>query len=128
MNDLTLFVSHIAGPIMLAIGLGMLLNNKHYAVFYKQMSKEPLALFTVAIMTMLMGLLLVLNHNLWGTAAEIIVSLFGWGALIKGLFLLIMPGSVDSFAKNLPLAKMLPFSSIFAIALGGYLSYVAYFA
>lgn len=128
MNNLTLLISQIAGPIFLAIGTGMLFNNAHYATFYKDLKNEKLAIFGFALSTMTLGIIILLKHNLWNTTPEIIVTLIGWGALIKGISLLTLPTLIEKFTNNLPLATILSSASLFSIILGGYLTWFAYLA
>ena len=38
------------------------------------------------------GLAIVIGHNVWtGSALAVVVTLFGWGALLKGISLLLVP-------------------------------------
>lgn len=127
MNNLTLFIAQIAGPIFLATGLGLLFNNAHYSTLYKKLKEETMAVFGFALFTMAIGIVIILKHNQWTTTPEIIVSLLGWGGLFKGVSLLIMPTFIENFTNNLPLSKMLPIAGIFAALLGGYLTWFAYF-
>jgi hypothetical protein len=128
MNETTLLVSQVAGPLYLALGLGFFVSRSTYEQLYKQMRKEPSNLMTMAILAMVLGIVIVLNHNLWGSTLEVIVSVMAWGALVKGVLLAVFPGQMTNFAENLPLPKMLPWAGVVCLVIGGYLSWAVYLA
>jgi len=93
----TLFLSRLIGLYCLLVGLSM--------VSHKQLALEAVtALLQSPSLTLLLGLVIlgaslgmVLAHNLWwsGTLA-LIITLIGWLALIKSLFLLFLNPGMES--------------------------------
>ncbi len=128
MNPTTTLIAQLAGPTLIAVGLGMLLNRSLYAKMYTAVATEVLAVFFMAIVMIIVGYLIVLNHNLWSTPTEIIVSLLGWGTLLKGIVLVVLPQWTANFTSKLPLYTLLPFAAIVTIVLGSYLVWAADFA
>jgi hypothetical protein len=49
--------------------------------------------FTILIsfITIVVGLLNILAHNIWEPSIELLVTLFGWSALLKGILLFTFP-------------------------------------
>lgn len=129
MNATTLFLSQIMGPVLLLMGVSFGLNKSYYVSWFKKMEKDDSFLFLAGIVELSAGLAVVLSHNLWNSAAEIIVSLMGWGMILEGAIVLLLNrkyprGIVGHMSKSLP-----EFMSIVAIAsliLGAYLSYLGY--
>jgi hypothetical protein len=63
----------------------------------------------LALITLGLGLAMVLGHNRWsGGALPILVTLIGWGLLLRGLLLLFLPS-----AQVLGLVRALQFSTFF---------------
>jgi phosphotransferase system glucose/maltose/N-acetylglucosamine-specific IIC component len=128
MNETTMLVSQLAGPIIVAMGLGMLLNMKYYKKLYDVFSGSPFTVVVAAMASMLVGLLIVLDHNLWSTPQEIVVSIFGWAALVKGVLYFLAPTVLGKIGKAIVSKGLLTFAGILALALGGYMSWVGFFA
>jgi len=67
--------------------------------------KNSALAYLTGLITFVAGLAIVLFHNLWVWDWRLIVTLFGWNALLKGAWLVIYPGSAskiaNKFAKNM---------------------------
>ena len=74
------------------------------------------------------GVVLVTKHFMWGSLAEVLVSLIGLGFLIKGALLIVMPKAFDGLIKTFYSKNLIKFAGgLWAIA-GAYLSYVGFLA
>lgn len=91
------------------------------------MSKSYILPYFDGALALILGLLVVLTHNLWGSIEEIVVSLFGWIAIVEGLALMLLPhGFVMGFAKKMSSKQAVMAWSILALLLGAYLSYTSF--
>jgi hypothetical protein len=126
--EMTMFLAGLWGPAILAMGVGVFMNQGHYARIYREIQREPFALLAFGIAGIMLGLWHVQAHNIWETPVEMIVSLFGWGLLAKALVFVVKPDIVDSWGNWVAGSKMIPTVGVLTIALGGYLTWVAYFA
>jgi len=104
---------------MMAGGLGLVLNRGWAMQILDDFERSPaLAYLGGAIITM-GGLALVLTHNIWSGWPEIMVTLFGWGAAIEGLILLVFPKALFGFARMLVLnGKIIPIFGVLTMILG----------
>lgn len=127
MNETTMLVIKLAGPIFVAAGVGFLFNAKYFLGVYKEVDESPMLVVLLGMTSMLMGLLIVLSHNLWSTAPEVIVSILGWAAIVKGAAFFVVPTFFAKFAKSLMHKTLLMVSGGGMAILGLYLSWVAYF-
>jgi uncharacterized membrane protein len=127
--DNSLFIAQLLGPIMFILGVGILLNFKHYLKMIDDYTKNTSLLFFGGILNLIIGLLLVLTHNHWAWEWYAIITLFGWAALIKGLTLIIFPDWMVDYVKKIKknTSHMQSWSWVIVI-LGGYLSYIAFWA
>ena len=81
------------------------------------------------IMGMTAGLAIVLSHNVWsGGALPIIVTLFGWASLIKGMLLLVLSPETESrvFVVGLHYEQHPNVYASFMLLLGAYLTYAGF--
>ena len=127
MNETTLLVSQLAGPILVVMGLGFLLNLKFFLGVYKDFGKSPMMTLLLGMMTMLLGLLIVMRHNLWSTPAEVIVSIIGWGALVKSVGFIVAPKLLAKLSNAIANKSLIAVAAVGILIVGGYLNWVAYF-
>ncbi len=122
----TLFLGKMIAPYLFVSGLGFLLSYD----FYKQLlinsdKSDPLTINLSGMVHFFIGLAIVLRHHLWGNVLEIIVTLVGFGFLIKGLTLIVFPNSTLKSTKVS--VTLLRISGIGFLAVGIYLGYMSYF-
>jgi len=128
MNEMTLFLAQIFGPVLGFMGLGMLINQDFYMKSFKTFSKEGFA-FVATVMAMIaVGVVLVMKHFLWTSFPEILVSIICLGFLIKGVLLAVLPKTFDGLIKMLFSKGIMMFGGFAWFAGGAYLSYVGFFA
>ena len=83
-------------------------------------------LFMSGLMGVTAGLAIVLTHNVWsGGVLPIIVTLFGWASLIKGMLSLLLSPEMESrvFIVVLGYEEHPNLFAIFALLLGAYMTY-----
>jgi hypothetical protein len=87
----TIFFLRFLGPILVIVGSSVFLNQKQYAKIVKDLQEFSLAYYLSAVIALMLGLFMVLMHNLWSTMEEIVVSVVGWLTLCKGSLRLLAP-------------------------------------
>lgn len=116
------------GPVVLAIALGMFISPSFYKKIYRDLEKDALAVLLFGMAAMTLGIAQTGVHNVWETVPEILVSILGWGALVKGAVFVIAPRLADQAGDNWLKLKLMPVSGIVMFLIGGYLTWFAYFA
>ena len=89
----SVFLAKLIGAYMAIVAAGFLINRKIYYLFIENFSKSPALTYMGASFSLIIGLLIVLVHNMWIWRWPVIITIFGWLALIKGIILVIFPGS-----------------------------------
>lgn len=125
---ITTLLAAIWGPILLAVGLGFFVSTKYYLSIYRDMEKQIFAVFFFGLFAMATGILHIFIHNVWGSVSEIVVSLLGWGLLVKGIICVAFPGLADRSGDWVLGIKLVPAAGALAFILGAYLSWIGYFA
>jgi len=95
----SLFLAQILGPYVLIVGLAFLFNLKGYQRVVEDFCRNSALIYLGGVFAFLIGILLVLSHNLWIASWEIIITVFGWLALIKGIWLILFPNTVAKLAQ-----------------------------
>ncbi len=112
---------------MVAIGLGFFLSTKYYIRVYRDLEKESFAVLFFGMYAMALGIVHVMVHNVWDTLPHIVVSLLGWGLLLKGVICVTLPRLADRGGDWALNAKVVPAAGGVAFLLGAYLCYIGYF-
>ncbi|MBN2087803.1 hypothetical protein JW758_05635 [Candidatus Peregrinibacteria bacterium] len=128
MNDITIFLAQIFGPVLGFVGLGILLNQGFYMKAFKDLTKESFGLVMNNMAMIAIGVVLVMKHFLWGSLPEVLISLVGLAFLVKGALLAIMPKAFDSFIKSVLSKELMMFAGGLWLVGGAYLSYVGFMA
>jgi len=121
-------LAQIIGPAVGIIGLGFLFNPKFYMKVEKKIEKRNETLVLGGVINLVIGLLVVSQHNIWQLNSAGLVTLIGWIALLKGITIFVFPKFFHETAYLLVNNKQL-FSVAGAamVILGGYLAYCGFF-
>ena len=106
-----------------------MIQKDFYADVFKGLAKEKSFYLVDGIAETLIGIVMVLSHNLWVTLPEIVVSLLGWAVLVEGVLVLLMGKAYikslfSLFSKDMK--SMMVWSALFSLIVGGYLVWVGY--
>lgn len=122
-------IAEVAGPALLLMGLSILLHAKAWQRLFDKWQKDHLSLFPIMLLITLLGLMVISMYNVWEFNVWLLVTLLGWGMLVKGVVFFLIPGSALKGAvglgKNL---GVLYFGGLVHTVVGAALGYYAYFA
>ena len=122
----SIFIAKMFAVIYLFIGLGMLMSPGHYKKMMDEIMKNAGILYFGAILATLAGFLIITFHNVW-EGWPIIITIFGWLALVKGFALFVFPSSFDAWMKYFKKINM-AYLGVVVLALGllfGYFGFMA---
>lgn len=126
-NSMTILIAQYVGPAIFAVGLGIFLSKNYYTQVYRNLESETLAVLMGGLVTLVAGIAIVLNHNDWTSFNAGLITFLGWACVVKGLALIIMPNTVDAIGNKMADSTLFPFLALTATAVGGYVTYFAYF-
>ena len=124
----SIFIAKIIGPCCIIMGIGLFLNRDIYVKFMEDFAKNNAMVLISGIISLIIGLLVIACHNLWVSNWRVIITLFGWAGLMKGIWLCVFPKSISQFMnvyKNN--SWLLIVHSVIAILLGIFICYAAFF-
>lgn len=127
--ELSILLARVLGPFFVVVGIGVLLNLKRYQQLVMDFFENAALLYMGGIMAFALGIVIVLFHNVWTLNWGIIITVLGWISLVKGVVLIVCPGLLEKIAKVCHKnAAILAVDAVIFLALGGFLSYMGYFA
>jgi len=120
--ETSVFIAEIIGLAWVICGLGMLFNIKHMLKITKDFWKHDTCMYLAGVFSLVIGLLIVTSHNVWeGEPWQIILSVVGWSALVKGVILMFSPESLKGLSKKFHTKNGLTVAGVVITALGVYL-------
>lgn len=115
------------GPIFVAIGLAQVVNADVLRTLVGQFLDSYALIFLAGIMAMLAGLAIVNFHNLWVSDWRVVITVFGWLALIGGIIRIVLPQQTAQIGTAIfGVPNITIFSGLFTLVLGAWLSVMGY--
>ena len=97
MEARTQYLSKLIGLYCVLLALGMLLHKQATLDSVTTILHDPPLLLVLGVFTSMIGLALVLGHNVWsGGLRPLLVTISGWSALIKGSMYLFLPAQTEA--------------------------------
>ncbi|MFC1576816.1 hypothetical protein ACFL42_01695 [Candidatus Omnitrophota bacterium] len=125
----SIFIARIFGLCYLIIGACFIMNRKAFQQVMEDFCKNAAMVFYGGLLALVIGVVIVLKHNIWAANWTVIITIIGWVALIKGIWMIGFPGSVPKFMRAYRENKnLIVIHAVFAIVFGAVLAYFGFFA
>jgi uncharacterized protein YjeT (DUF2065 family) len=125
--ETSLFLAQLIGPVLIVIGVGLLLKQTEFREMATDFLSSRALIFVSGLLTLVVGLAIVLTHNVWEFNWPVIITILGWLSVFGGVFRILFPDSVQSMGTSmLDKPAMMTVSGVIQIVLGLWLSYVGY--
>ncbi|MFC2149591.1 hypothetical protein ACFLQ8_02710 [Candidatus Auribacterota bacterium] len=126
--ETSLFIARILGLCYLIIGIGFSFNPKTFQQVMADFCKNAALVLYGGIFSLVIGIVIILTHNVWVASWTVIITIIGWMALIKGIWIIVFPNSVaklmEVYQKNETLPRI---QAIGALIFGAVLTYFGFF-
>lgn len=126
MSSRTVFLSRLIGLYCVLAALSMVIRKESIIETVTALLHDSALMFLLGILTLVVGLAMVLGHNVWsGGASAVVVTLVGWLTLLKGLAFLFIPPSLEArfFLDTLQYARFFYFYMALSFSIGIYMTY-----
>ena len=125
MSSRTIFLSRLIGLFTILVSLSMFMHKQTMVETVETLVHNRPMLLILGMIALIGGLAMVLGHNVWsGGALPIVVTLFGWSILIRGLLLLFLPSdAMVSLFEMVRFGELFYIFAVISLVLGIYLTY-----
>lgn len=89
--DISIALAQIIGPLLMLVAIGFLYNQDHYAKMVEHFLKNAELYYFSGVMALLVGLFIVINHNIWIADWRVIITVIGWLSVLKGVIRIVFP-------------------------------------
>ena len=123
----SIFLAKLIGPLLAAIGLGMLLNQGVYQAVAVEALRSVALIYLSGLLVLVGGLAIVMVHNVWTADWRIIITILGWLGVISGFVRIVFPQLTQSVgAAVIPRPVVFIIAALAVLVLGGILSFKGY--
>ncbi len=120
--EVSIFLARALGVYLLVISLSMIFNHRVFFRTFQQWVQEPATITLTAFISIILGILMVLVHNVWVPDWRIVITILAWVTLIKGIVRLNFPHAVPETMEYFHHRKIAYFSlSVLALLLAIFL-------
>lgn len=92
---LQIFIARFLSITLLITAISHVAQPRLWRDFFLLLKGTGVAGIIIAMYTLPLGLVIVLGHNVWVFDVPVIVTICGWGMIIKSVIYFLVPGWVD---------------------------------
>ena len=124
--DISIFLAQVFGLYFVIAGAAMLMRPKAISTLIETLGTRS-SIYLTGFFALMLGIPLVLIHNIWDGSWRIIITIMAWLALLKGVARIFFPdmvvGWAQGLARNPGMVKLMVWSMVI---LGLYLLYIGF--
>lgn len=128
--ETSLLLAKLIGPTMLVFGLFVLIRREQMQQIGREFLDSEALLFMSGVITLPVGLAIVVTHNVWVADWRVLITLFGWIAIIAGIARISLPDMLQSAGRTM-LEKptmLIAVPGVVMVLVGAWLAWHGYFA
>ena len=123
--ELSLFLAKVLGLYLLIVCVALLVKRKMWLSMVEKLADSIPLMVVSGAFTLILGLALVVSHNVWTTDWRVIVTLLGWATIVKGMLRLFFPEKIKPLAMKLAGNWLVIWVLLFFLV-GAYLIYIGF--
>ena len=127
--DTSILFAKFLGPTMLVSGIAVLVNRKNIHAITEEFLNSPALIYLAGFLALLLGLAILIFHNVWVAGWPVIITIFGWIALGAGIVRMSFPALVKKIGTAMMArGALITIATAFNAVLGAYLTYMGFLA
>ena len=128
MPRLTIYLARFIGLFLLIVSVSMFLDRDSIIEMATALIDDRALLLIVGLIALGIGLAIVVGHNVWsGGPMPILITLFGWSQMLRGVALLLLPAETQvAFFQVMRLEDLFYIYAGIPLVIGAYLTYAGF--
>jgi len=95
----SIFLAKLLGTSMLVISVGLFFNRDFFQGILEDYCKNAALVFLGGVLALVIGLSIVLTHNVWELSWRVIITIYGFVGIVKGIWLIVFPRNLKRFVS-----------------------------
>jgi len=124
--ETSVLIAKIISVIYLSFGVGLIFNTSFYKKGIEKLLDSAGFTILAGMIAVIIGIVIIEFHNIWGKNWTIVITIIGWIALIKGILLLAFPKSMVFFQPMFQSENLYKFLAPLVILFGLIFAYFGF--
>ena len=120
--DITIFLARLWGSFFLIFGALFIITKQLGKTI--EMTDDKAFVISTGYITLLMGLITAILHNVWVASWEVAITILGWSTVIKGIMKIGFPEKIHKEAQRFK--KKQAVSAVILLLLGAWLMWMSF--
>lgn len=124
--ELSIFLAKVLGLYLTIISIAVWLRRKDLGILAVNFARDIVQIYTSGIIFLLLGLALVVSHNIWDTSWQSAISVLGWLTLVKAGIRIFFFNKIGAIAQKIVQSKWYWLAIGASLFLGIWLTYIGF--
>jgi len=125
----SIFFARLLAPVCIIIAAGLIRNPKTYQKMIDDFCKSSALIYLGGFISLFFGVTIVLLHNVWVLDWPVLITLWGWAGIVKGVWLIVFPETLPIFVRSYKKNKnLLEIQAAAILIFGAALAYFGFYA
>lgn len=124
--NVSIFFAKALGLYLTIASLAIMINVQDSRLAITEMFNQRAVLFLTAIVTLILGIIMILFHNIWVADWRVIITVLCWLTFIKGIVRIYAPNIVRQWRGVFQSKISFLIIGFISLALGLYLLYMGF--
>lgn len=126
--DITTFLAIVLGWYFVIVGLFAIFRQHQMLQAMSEVVRNHGLQLILAVITLILGLLMVVSHNIWEMKWYVIITIVAWLTLLSGIFRLFFPERAFKVAETfMSHPNKLRFTGVVVFIIGAFILYMVHF-
>jgi hypothetical protein len=119
-------IAQVLGTVVAVMGLSVIIDRKTVSTALEKTTQDRGFLWLWSFLILTIGAVIVVLNNVWTSGLPLLITILGWLTIIKGAFLLLLPGPAMALYRKCNKDGVLIFGGIVVFLLGSVLLYMSF--
>jgi hypothetical protein len=120
---LTILLAKVFGAALIAVSLALIAKRRFFEKITRDFLQQDLLRLVISFSEMVVGLFIVIGHNVWSPLPAAIITFLGWIFVLEGGSYLLLPhGWTERFINAVNRPQFFIASGVVGLILGIYLA------
>jgi len=124
--NISIFLAKVFGLYLVIMGVSILINRKRIQDMALEMVGNMPLIFIAGVFTLILGILLVLVHNVWVAGWPVVITLLCWLTFLRGAVTVLFPTIGSKIVKATQSDTYYTVVAIISLLLGLWLMYMGF--
>ena len=125
--QVTIYLGQIIAIFWTIMGLALIVHNQRFKKIFTEILDKPALLAISGFVTLVIGAILIVTHNIWGWTFPGLITLIGWLILVQAILRLLFPAFLVKKCKRMLTKNYLIFIGWVILLVGLFIGYMSFY-